>query len=500
MAKNIGKLGIEVELDASKAQDGLTQLVQKIELFQSSVSKFSSLALNLAGFGAIGSIIAKVAIDSARFADQMERAKKNADIAASIRQSNINWTKQWEEAGPVGKAMSLPGRFAEAANAGLGQSMANLGSALPEGYLDHVNKKLDEVRKGERNLFSAIARMVPVLSELDQLSDMIVEGLVKLMPGPDAAKIEAPVWVYDNKETKKLADETVEKTKKLLASPAELLEMQLEELDNMITLFRYEDFMDQSGSNEKFKEAIAALEKQKEFHKKRFENIQIEKDIVEQQARLDQANVEAEAELLKREQDRNAALATLESMEERSLDGYEAFVYRNEQIMKSFKEAAEKAGDPDTIKRLGDAANALLKKGENAFLRTGENQYEAIANDQKMALLELEKAEVAKNENAILVAKRRLADVTNRIANLTPEKYNVDPFSFGASVRGTTEFGRDRMAHLFPKEFVQEMDKRVEDGNRIVADKIGEGNKELNKLVELAKAKPLNINWKGAAK
>ena len=56
------------------------------------------------------------------------------------------------------------------------------------------------------------------------------------------------------------------------------------------------------------------------------------------------------------------------------------------------------------------------------------------------------------------------------------------------------------MAHLFPKEFVQEMDKRVEDGNRIVADKIGEGNKELNKLVELAKAKPLNINWKGAAK
>ena len=100
--KNIGKLSIGVDLDASKAQSGLTDLVQKIELFQASVSNFGSLALNLAGFASIGAIMGKVAYDAARFADQIERAKKNSDIAISIRQGNIDWDKQWNEAGPVG--------------------------------------------------------------------------------------------------------------------------------------------------------------------------------------------------------------------------------------------------------------------------------------------------------------------------------------------------------------------------------------------------------------
>ena len=86
------------------------------------------------------------------------------------------------------------------------------------------------------------------------------------------------------------------------------------------------------------------------------------------------------------------------------------------------------------------------------------------------------------------------------MAGLAPEKINVDPFSFGASVRGTTEFGRDMMAGMFPKEITKSMDERYAEGSDKIKGELEKTNDKMDKLITATNAKPLNINWKGGNK
>ena len=509
--KNIGKLSIGVDLDASKAQSGLTDLVQKIELFQASVSNFGSLALNLAGFASIGAIMGKVAYDAARFADQIERAKKNSDIAISIRQGNIDWDKQWNEAGPVGKLRAIPGRFMEAAGMGAGRAISDLGTLLPESYLDHVNKKMTEIRNGERGMISGFARMVPFLSELDQLSDMIVpwgkDGWSsslkssKFLPGKDVVQFGGAVSVYDDTSDKQTAERIVADTEKMLATPEKLLEMKLDELDEQITKMNYLEFVDNRGdTHSKYRDAIAALEKQKVFTKQKFDDGKVAEEIAKQQAALDQANLEAEKEILEKEQQRNKALSFLESVTERGLSGYEEFTYKTKKLMEAYEKAAKDIGNPADAAKLKEATDKLIKRDADLFARQGESQYEKLANDQAEAMNELENAKKDGNNDAITVAKRRLAAIATQVAGLAPEKINVDPFSFGASVRGTTEFGRDMMAGMFPKEITKSMDERYAEGSDKIKGELEKTNDKMDKLITATNAKPLNINWKGGNK
>ena len=492
MAKNIGKLGIEVELDASKAQAGLSELVQKIELFQSSVSKFSSLALNLAGFASIGAIMGKIAYDGATFAAQMERAKTSSKDLLELYKVRAEFEEKWQGSGTIGRAMMLPGMAYSSLTEGFGRALS--GSFSGRADFDELKTEMDGVRLGITGPFSGLLRSLGDFGKaIDDVSDMIVPwGDQGWWPngakGPSKDRRIMAATMEERQEIRAaLLEESMDKFndafEKTFLTTKEKFDNEMKKLTDIENNI-LDSMFGGTGDDAKKNRTLANIARSR-----------VELEIAALQAELEQINKDAQEELM----ERAARQAKIDEYMNQGLSSYEDFVRRNKDIIEKYNLLAEGAGG-DELAKLQNQRDKLIEKSSNAFLRTGENQYEAIANDQKMALLELEKAEAAKNENAILVARRRLAEVTNRIANLTPEKYNVDPFSFGASVRGTTEFGRDMMAGMFPKEFVQDMDKRVEDGNRIVADKIGEGNKELQKLVDLAKAKPLNINWKGAAK
>lgn len=516
--QTIGSLNIVTKFDGSAASEGLAKLTNDLAKFGSDSEKyfekfnkigdsfaslgsaFSSLG-KFAGFSATAFGMANLVSAATKFADQLERAKANSSIAFEVHQKDVEWKKSWDEMGNVGKVASLPGRFGEASQASLGRAMSEIGTLLPTDYLDHVNKKLTEIREGERGWISGIARMVPVLSELDQLSDMIVpwgkDGWGKNVENanwgkwlPALRKDEKPVFVDDNREIKTAADNLIEETRRMLASPAEQLQIKLDELESLSNYYRYADFMDQTGTNDKFKEALAAIEKRKEFIQKAYKDAEQMKEIAEQQEALMQLNEEAVQE----QQERAKTMLSLEVLSKSGLTGYEEFVRKNNDIITQYEELAGKLSKPEDFAKARAARDRLLANNRERELAQGFTNADQFDTERLKLLADLNKANADGDNQMVQSLQVRLGRLYKNIAESIPEFTDPKPIA-GYLGRGTQDEDRAMIMAQFPPEqrtmqerFNAGLDKLIEAS--IEQKKIGEDSLiELKRIAIPGKAK-----------